>query len=400
MSQAPGPDGVLRAKVYCPEQGVLTIERCGIGVEALRAELRQRGQTLLSCQQDRRPSSRSQRFPLLVFCQQLVSLLGAGLQLIEAVDTLAHKENHPGHRDALVRLQQQLRAGLPFSQALASMPDIFPPLLHTAIEASEQTGDVLLALQRFVAHETRLQALRSRLGGALIYPTLLLTLGLLVVAFLLGYVVPRFSVVFEDRIADMPAMSAFVIRMGLWIDAHPGGALAMLGTLAGVVAALALHPALRSQVGSLARHIPWLGEALRHFALIRLYRSLGMLLRAGIPAVSALDMVTGMVPMRDRARILHATESVREGLPISVALQQGGFTTVVSERLLAVGERSGQMGEMLERSADFLDTDLERTLDRAVRLLEPLLMVGIGVLIGGIVALMYLPIFELADSVG
>lgn len=340
------------------------------------------------------------RFPLLVFCQQLLSLLEAGLQLVEAVDALADKEHDSAHRHVLTQLQTDLRSGLSFSQALERYPAIFPPLFQAAIEASEQTGGVAEALKRFVAYETQFQALRSRLVGALIYPAVLLSLGSLVIAFLLGYVVPRFSVVFVDRLQDMPYLSALVIRLGLAIADNPLiAAVAALGTLA-VAVFFVIHPAARSLIVGAAWQLPWLGERIRAFELVRIYRSLGMLLRGGIPAVRSLEMIAGLAPLRSRQAIQRVITSVSEGLPISVALHREGFTTVVSDRLLAVGERSGQMGEMLERAANFLDAELERSVDRAVRLMEPLMMIVIGILIGGIVMLMYLPIFELADSVG
>jgi general secretion pathway protein F len=389
-----------QARVLCPDEGLLTVDRFALDMERLRDELLTEGKTLLSAKVTRPGRSKTERFPLLVFCQQLVSLLQAGLQLVEAVDTLAEKERNTAHHDMLAQLQSSLRSGLSFSQALALWPGVFPPLFQTAIEASEQTGDVLQALQRFIVYETQFQTLRSRLTGALIYPALLLSLGGLVIAFLLGYVVPRFSVVFMDRLQDMPYLSGVVIRLGLSIDAHPVIALlSFCGVVSGVVLTV-LHPAMRNWAVGMAMHIPWLGEHIRLFELVRLYRSLGMLLRGGIAAVQSLEMMAAMVPARSSQRIQRVIAVVREGLPISTALQREGFTTVVSERLLAVGERSGQMGDMLERSADFLDTELEQSIDKTIRLMEPLMMVIIGVLIGGIVMLMYLPIFELADSVG
>lgn len=342
----------------------------------------------------------SARFPLLIFCQQLLSLLEAGLQLVEAVDTLTEKEQDTRQHGILLQLQASLQSGLSFSQALAQWPDIFPPLFQAAVEASEQTGGVAQALKRFVAYETQFQTLRSRLIGALIYPALLLSLGSLVVAFLLGYVVPRFSVVFMDRIDSMPYLSGLVIRLGLAIADHPTTALLLTGATLGSLIFLLAHPAARSVMARLAWQLPWLGERIHQFELVRLYRALAMLLRGGIPAVRSLQMIAAMAPRRSRQGIDRTIAAVSEGQPISLALQREGFTTVVSDRLLAVGERSGQMGDMLERAADFMDAELERAVDRATRLLEPLMMVVIGVLIGGIVMLMYLPIFELADSVG
>ena len=345
-------------------------------------------------------SGGSARFPLLVFCQQLLSLLEAGLQLVEAVDTLTEKERDSRQHAILTELRANLQSGLSFSQVLAQWPEIFPPLFQAAIEASEQTGGVAQALKRFVAYETQFQMLRSRLVGALVYPALLLSMGGLVIAFLLGYVVPRFSVVFIDRLETMPYLSGLVIRLGLAIAENPAMALLLTGGTLTSMGILVVHPATRGWVVGIAWQLPWLGERIRQFELVRLYRSLSMLLRGGIPAVRSLEMIVSMAPLRSRQAIDRAIASVSEGLPISLALQREGFTTVVSDRLLAVGERTGQMGEMLERAADFMDAELEQAVDSATRLMEPLMMVVIGVLIGGIVLLMYLPIFELADSVG
>lgn len=339
------------------------------------------------------------RFPLLVFCQQLLSLLEAGLHLVEAVDTLTEQEGDGSQHSILFQLQSGLQSGLSFSQTLAQRPDIFPPLFQATIEASEQTGGVTQALKRFVLYETQFQTLRNRLIGTLIYPALLLSVGGLVVAFLLGYVVPRFSVVFEDRLQDMPYLSSLVIRLGITISENPLTALLLTITSLGIFVGLMLHRTTRSWIAGIAWQLPWLGKQIHHFELVRLYRSLGMLLRGGIPAVRSLHMVMTTVPLRSRQSIERVIALVSEGLPISNALQREGFTTVVSDRLLSVGERSGQMGDMLERAADFLDVELERSIDRATRLMEPLMMVVIGILIGGIVMLMYLPIFELADSV-
>ncbi len=339
-------------------------------------------------------------FPLLIFCQQLLSLLEAGMQLVEALDTLTEKEASTSHHQLLGQLQTGLRSGLSFSQVLKSYPEVFPSLLQAAIEANEQTGGVTQALKRFVVYETQFQALRSRLTGALIYPALLLSLGAVVIAFLLGYVVPRFSVVFIDRLPDMPYLSGLVIRLGLVIADNPTTTIAVALCALVTMGFVAVHPATRNWLIGIAWQLPWLGERLRAFQLVRMYRSLGMLLSGGIPAVRSLQLIAGLAPSRSRHGIEQVINSVSEGLPISVALQTEGFTTVVSDRLLTVGERSGQMGEMLERAADFLDAELERSVDKAVRLMEPLMMIIIGVLIGGIVILMYLPIFELADSVG
>ncbi len=394
--------GRFRVRIFSHDGGFKDADQAASSVEQLRLDLEAKGITLISAEAivDSAKQRSSGRFSLLIFCQQLLSLLEAGLQLVEAIDTLTKKEQGPSQQKILLQIQAGLRSGLSFSQALAPFPKIFSPLFQATIEASEQTGGVADALKRFVTFESRFQALRSRVIGALIYPALLMSLAGLVVAFLLGYVVPRFSVFFVDRLADMPFMSAVVIRLGLAIEAHPMGALLLTLGILGALGLTFAQAAARQWLIATASRLPWLGERIRGYELVRIYRSLGMLLRGGIPAVRSLQMISGLAPMHSRSGIARVITAVSEGSPISVALEREGFTTVVSERLLAVGERSGQMGDMLERAADFLDDELGRSVDRAVRLMEPIMMVVIGGLIGGIVMLMYLPIFELANTVG
>jgi general secretion pathway protein F len=392
---------MLRARIFSLEKGLVVEERAASSLDALRAQIESEGRSLVSAEliRNRAAYRRRSPFPLLVFCQQLSALLAAGMQLVVAVDTLAGNEQEPEHRLVLQTVQSSLRSGLSFSQALAEHADVFPQLFYASIEASEHTGGVESALQRFVAYEGRFQALRSRLIGALIYPAMLLSLGGLVVVFLLSYVVPRFSVVFIDRLHDMPYMSRAVVLLGLSIAENPWIASGIgVGALLGLFI-LAVNPSVRNGCFVLAKKLPWLGSRIQAFELVRMYRSFGMLLQGGVPVVRSLQMISPIVPLYSRKRIMQVIQVVSEGQPISVALKDNEFTTLVSARLLAVGESSGNMGEMLDRAADFLDSELERSVDRAVRVMEPLMMVVMGAIIGGIVMLMYLPIFEMAESV-
>jgi general secretion pathway protein F len=400
VSQA-SAKSTYKVSVFDHVDGVRTLERQADGLEALGRQLSAEGLSVLSVEplQKAKATYKKSKFPLLVFCQQLLSLLEAGLQLVEAIHTLTDKEQDEGHRHILEQLQLSLQAGESFSLALSQHPNTFPSLLQAAIEASEQTGGITDALHRFVVYETQFQTLKARLVGALIYPVILVLMGGLVSGFLLGYVVPRFSVVFADRLDKMPYMSALVIKLGLSISENPTVVAAIVLALLGIISFGIFNARGRALVLQTLTRLPWLGERIHVFELVRIYRALGMLLRGGIPAVQSMQMVLSVASLHVRGNVERAIEHIKEGRPMSFALKEEGLTTVVSERLLSVGERSGQMGDMMNRAADFLDKELEQLIDRAVRLIEPLMMVLIGGLIGGLVILMYLPIFELADSV-
>ena len=389
-------------KLFRPADGVVFQECEAAGLEEARLVGIEQGWLVLGVRplgRFRPGARRRTRFPLLLFAQELLALLAAGLNLVESIDALRDKEADGSVRRVLAELGDGMRSGLSFSRALQQHARTFPALFHAAIEASEQTGEVEQALKRFIVYETQFQALRSRISSALIYPALLMGLGSLVTLFLLVYVVPRFSVVFVDRLNELPALSGAVIRLGLFLSAHPGRSAALAALVLAAVGFLLTRKPLWAWLAIKAWQLPVIGEQLRHYQLARMYRSLGMLLRGGLPAVRAMGMVAVLMSATARPGMERAIEAVREGQPISAALRSEGLTTSVAERLLAVGERSGRMGELLERAADFLDEELSRVMDRLIRLVEPLMMVIIGGVVGGIVMLMYLPIFELADSV-
>jgi general secretion pathway protein F len=232
--------------------------------------------------------------------------------------------------------------------------------------------------------------------SASVYPIVLLGVGGLVVLFLLGYVVPRFAGVYEEVGRELPWLSQLLLEWGRFINAN--GALLAVAFVAAAVAAVFGFAQLKELTGRLARRVPAIGERLRVYHLARFYRTLGMLLRGGTPLVTALGMASGLMPAVLRPQLAAATQRIREGASISSAMEAAGLATPVALRLLRVGERSGEMAEMMDRTAAFHDDELARWIDLVTRLFEPLLMAVLGVVIGVIVVLMYLPIFELAGS--
>ncbi len=338
------------------------------------------------------------RFPVGAFSQDLLVLLDAGLPLLEVMQTLAEREHRGEFRALLSSLCTIVREGNPLSAALKRFPQAFPALYVATVQASETTGDLVPALERFVAYQNQVDAVRKRLIAASIYPTLLIAVGALVSLFLLFYVVPRFGSIFEERGADLPFFSRLMLAWGQLVHGH--GVLAA-GALAG--AALAVvhalrQPAIRSRIEDALRRLPSVGERLKLYQLARFYRTIGMLLRGGVPLVSALQMGSELLHPALRARLAAASRAIREGRPVAASMEANGLTTPVALRMLAVGEQSGRMGEMMDRIAAFHDEEIARWIDWAMRLFEPLLMAAIGLVVGAIVILMYMPIFELAGS--
>lgn len=345
-----------------------------------------------------RIGGRRQRFNLILFSQELLSLLDAGITIVEALETLQEKEQRPEARNILAQLVAQLHEGIPLSGALQRLPDTFPALYVATVRASERTGDLVQGLTRYIAYAKQLNVVRSKLISASIYPALLIGTGGLVMAFLLGYVVPRFGRIYADMGGNLPFMSRLLLHWGKLVEAYGPHLLVMFCILAFAIWRALASPALRQRALDRVWSIPAVGERLRIYQLARFYRTLGMLIRGGIPVATALDMVAGLLQPTYRSLLAAATQSIREGKPISTAFSDHQLTTPVALRMLRVGERGGRMGEMMERIAAFYDEELALWVEWFTRLFEPLLMAVIGILIGVIVVLMYLPIFELAGG--
>ncbi|HET7061873.1 MAG TPA: type II secretion system F family protein [Nitrosospira sp.] len=345
-------------------------------------------------------SKQKVRFPLAHFSHELLSLLVAGLSLVEAIETLADKEQDVGVRQIIQGLLARLYEGVTLSKALESFPQAFPPLYVATARASERTGDLPEALTRFITYQTQMDLVRKKLIGASIYPVLLLTIGLLVALFLLVFVVPKFSAIYEDAGGDLPWLSMLLIRWGHLVQEHGWQLAGMVGVLLIIIIYGVQQPVFRTWASAQLWKIPAVGERMKVYQLARFYRTLGMLLRGGIPVVKALEMVSGLLQAHFRPRVHAAAALIREGKTISSAMQAEGLTTPVGSRMLRVGERTGHMGEMMERIGSFHDEEIARWVEWATKLIEPLLMAIIGGVIGGIIILMYMPIFQLAGSVG
>ena len=339
-----------------------------------------------------------ERFPVALFSQELRVLLGAGLPLPEAIDTLAEKEKRGDWRGVIERLSEVLREGQTFSSALAEFPQTFSPLYVATVRSSEKTSDLAPALGRYVAYAAQLEAIKKRVVNASIYPMLLIAVGGIVSLFLLLYVVPRFGRIYEERGSALPLFSRLLLTWGGAVDRHAPVVLSVFGGLI-LLGAYALRLAsVRTAIGDALWRLPAIGERLKMYQLARFYRTIGMLLRGGTPLVSALDMGGELLHPLLRERLARASQAIREGRGVAQSMEANGLTTPVALRMLNVGEKSGNMGEMLEQIAAFHDEEMARWVDWFTRLFEPILMAIIGLVIGAIVILMYMPIFELAGN--
>jgi general secretion pathway protein F len=385
--RAIGSAGVVTVAV---EAADVAAARAQVGAQALRP-------LSVSVASVRRPSPRSQ-FSLPLFSQELLALLEAGLSLSEAIEALCDKEQRAEARAVLEQLARALNEGLRFSAALDAQPAHFPTLYVGLMRAAERTSNLPASLSRYIDYRSRLDAVRGRVVSALIYPAILAAVGLLVTLFLLGHVVPRFAGIYQGAGRDLPWLSQQLIAWGTFSAQH--GKPLVIGAAGLLCAAIIAGRAWWHGGGPqrLLRRLPGIGSTVATFELARLYLSLGTLLEGGLPILQAMQLAEGLLSAETLVRYRQAADAIGRGESVSQAFEGAALVTPVALRMLRVGERSGQLGEMMERAARFHDGEIARRIDVFARSFEPLLMAAIGLVVGAIVVLLYMPIFDLAGS--
>jgi general secretion pathway protein F len=384
-----------------------TIEVDDLNLDAAVAQAKRLGYTVLSARGNWRGINstsvvallhrRERELDVVVMAEQLRDLLASGLSVVEALNTLLAGASAP-KREAIQALIQRLRSGERLSSAMAADAQ-FPALLVSLVEASELTADLPRALSRYAAHASRVRDLRNRLISVAIYPLMVVAVGLAVLLFLLLHVVPRFARMFEGMHGELPWSARAMVW---WSELLGGWGPSLLLASAVLVTAAGLAAASRHGMRWWMTRVMGSGLLRRRmhvYFLSRWYRATGMLVEGGIPLVQALRLSNGLLPPHLQQEGVAVSLALQEGLSPAEAYRRASMATPVAEQLLLAGERIGNLGTVLTRLALFHEAEVERSLDRGMKTLEPVVMLVVGVGVGIIVALMYLPIFELASAI-
>ncbi len=394
---------LFEVKVLRESEGLSLLQLEAMNASDAEAQARLRGYSVISSKSKQQWSSlnlgRKPKFPLVMFSQELVALLDAGLPLIEVLETLAEKEDQPEVKKTLRKTIALLYEGHNFSYALEQSPHDFPTLYVATVRSSEKTGALSEVLSRFIVYQAQMEGIQKKIITSSIYPVLLAVVGTLVVLFLMVFVVPSFSHIYEDMGGELPFMSRLLMQWGQFLEVHSNALLGAVITIFVGTFFLVIQPSSKLWMKRKLWELPGIGKRLQIYQMARFYRSLGMLLQGGMPILVSLELVSGLLQNTMREQLKFASQVVREGGSISQAMEKHGLATPLALRLLRVGERTGQMGEMMERIAVFYEEETLRWIERFVKLFEPLLMIFVGLLVGVIVVLMYFPIFELAGSI-
>jgi type IV pilus assembly protein PilC len=374
----------------------------------LRRELEEKGLYVLSLQRrgaaglglaGRRAKVSQQEF--LVFNQELATLLKAGMPLVQSLDILRQRVQNPTFKAVLDGVHEKVKSGTALSDAFAEHGDMFPPVYAASLMAGERSGNLDAVIRRYVAYEKVIGAVRRRTMSALIYPAVLTALMIVLVGIIVLKVVPAFSDFYATFDRQLPlstrimmGLSSIVVN-NIWI------------ILAGVVGGTLLfrgwirHPSQKARFHLLVLKLPWIGPTVRKFATSQLARTLATLLGGGIPLVNALEISARSMNNRHIARELDDVgRQVREGESFARALLSRGVFPDVAVKMVEVGEQTGALQEMLNSLADFYDEEIETEVSRFITLIEPALLVVMGVVIAVVVLALYMPLFELTSVMG
>jgi type IV pilus assembly protein PilC len=337
---------------------------------------------------------------LLVFNQELLALVRAGLPIIVVLDLLRERNQDPRLRSILDAVREEVKAGAALSAAMAKHPTVFGSLYAASLHAGEQSGNFVDALTRFVEYQKRILTLRQRLRAAMTYPMILIAASVAVILFLLTFVVPTFSKIYGDMDAELPVATRVLVTM----TGHLRSALPLvLVTLAGVGVGLwrwRRSPQGRRLTDRWILAIPWFGMLAGGYLFSRFARTLAMMQAGGIPMIPSLETTLGIVGNAHLAEKLRsAIPRVAAGGSLADSLGRTGIVPSIMLELVAVGENSGALGEMLGHVADLYDSEMDTRLTALASAIEPIIMLGMGLVVAAIVVIMYLPIFHLSSVV-
>lgn len=375
---------------------------------ALRVQLRQQG---IAAQKIRRKSSlfgsaakRGKRIApgdIAIFTRQLSTMINSGVPLVQAMEIIGRGHENPNMRKLVTGIKDDVESGTSLSEALGKHPLHFDELVCNLVNAGEQAGVLDTLLDKIATYKEKTESLKKKIKKALFYPTAVLVVAFIVTAILLLFVVPQFEELFRGFGADLPAFTRMVINLSEFMQAYwwavcGGLVLAVVGFAQAKKRSLKFAHAL----DRLSLRIPVVGDILRKAAIARFSRTLATMFAAGVPLVEALQSVSGATGNVVYGNaVLEMRDEVAAGQQLQWAVERSRLFPHMVVQMVAIGEEAGSLDTMLSKVADFYEEEVDNAVDSLSSLLEPLIMAILGVLVGGLVVAMYLPIFKLGAVV-
>jgi type IV pilus assembly protein PilC len=375
-----------------------------VSESALRTELRRQGVV------PTRVRKQSQLFKsggkvtagdIAIFSRQLSTMMTAGIPLVQSFDIVGAGHENAAMQKLILSIKGDVEGGTSLAQALGKHPLHFDDLYVNLVEAGEQAGALETLLDKIATYKEKTEAIKKKVKKALFYPAAVVVVAIVVTIILLIYVIPQFESLFKGFGADLPAFTRMVINLSQFVQ-HTGWLL-LLGAVGAVVAFLQAKKRSRSMRHFLDRmvlRIPIIGPILNKSAIARYARTLATTFAAGVPLVEALESVAGATGnIVYETGVLKMRDEVATGQRLQRAMENTGLFPNMVNQMIAVGEESGSLDDMAAKVADFYEEEVDNAVDSMSSLLEPLIMAVLGVLVGGLVIAMYLPIFKLGQVV-
>jgi type IV pilus assembly protein PilC len=373
----------------------------------LRHEFEEKGQYVLSLQRKGSVAGvslqfgRSGRIPtndFLVFNQELATLLKAGMPLVQSLDLLKRRVQSPVFRGVLQDVHERVRSGTALSDAFAAHGTLIPSVYTASLLAGERSGSLDTVLRRFVEYTKIIATVKRKTLSALIYPVILIALAFILVGIIVFRVVPAFTDFYASFGSDLPLITRIIVRISTVLRQQL--VVVLLGVAATVAAFLfwLRQPGQKARLDALVLRVPVIGEIARKFATSQMARTLATLLGGGLPLVNALEISARSIGNRHLAGQLEiVTSRVREGQSFAAALEARRDFPDVAVKMAEVGESTGALQEMLNTVADFYDEEISTNMERFVTLVEPLLLVIMGIVIAVLLLALYMPLFQLSS---
>lgn len=377
-------------------------ETPAINANWLRATLRRQGITPGKVYKKPKPLIAPKITPNLIaqFARQMTTLMRSGVPIVQALEMVSNSGDNPAMQDLIKRMREEVESGSNFGVALSHHPKHFDELFVNLVKAGEQAGTLDTMLDKVATYKEKTEAIKSKIKKAMMYPIIVVAAALVVSSVMLIFVIPQFEEVFDSFGAELPAFTQWVIGLSEWMQANWW--IPLIGIIGSVYAfkrAKENVPAFKHFIDKISLELPIMGGILRQSAIARFCRTLSTMFSAGVPLIEAMDSVAGSTGNKlyyDAA--MNIKNDTSRGVQLNTAMQTTQLFPSMVLQMTRIGEESGRLEEMLAKVADYYEEQVDELVDTLAKQIEPLIMAVLGVLVGGLIIAMYLPIFQMGAA--
>lgn len=382
-------------------------EQIAKNANLLRAELRRQGITPSVVRPKPKPlfgaaGKKITPKDIAFFSRQMATMMKSGVPIVGSLEIIASGHKNPRMKKMVDQIRTDIEGGSSLYEAVSKHPVQFDELYRNLVKAGEGAGVLETVLETVATYKENIEALKGKIKKALFYPAMVMAVALIVTSILLVWVVPQFEDVFKGFGAELPAFTQMIVAASRFMVSYWWMLLLLLiGTIGGFIFAYKRSPAMQHGMDRLVLKVPIIGQIMHNSSVARFSRTLAVTFRAGVPLVEALDIVAGATGNSVyETAVLRMRDDVAVGYPVNVAMKQTNLFPHMVIQMTAIGEEAGALDAMLFKVAEYFEQEVNNAVDALSSLIEPLIMVFIGTIVGGMVIGMYLPIFKLASVVG